>query len=355
VIPSAPPAPSPLSFTPSSALATKAKSKPASIDWLGAVLVTVGLLALLFALTEGNVVGWSTPYIPALIVVSVVLIALFTVWQWHLERKGGRPPLMKVSIFRNKKFSAAMIIMMLFFSSFNGYLVYATYFYQDYQGLSPLQTTLRFIPTGVAGVVTTVVTAQLLHIVPTYLLLLFGNISVSVSSLLFAVPIPTGTNYFAWGFFAMILSVFGADTTWPSLTLFTSHSLPQEDQAMGGALVNAVGQVGRSIGLAIATAIQTAVMAQQQGRQIQDVGPVLAGDEAGLAGLRAADWFNFGTALVSVSVVLVAFRGSGIVGKAGVKSNAPTALEKTQADEAVAEPGRGGGEEGVMQEEKTVA
>ena len=33
----------------------------ATIDWLGAFLITGGLLVLLFALTEGNVVGESTP------------------------------------------------------------------------------------------------------------------------------------------------------------------------------------------------------------------------------------------------------------------------------------------------------
>jgi predicted MFS family arabinose efflux permease len=36
----------------------------ASIDWLGAFLVTVGLLALLFALTEGNFVGWYVERVP---------------------------------------------------------------------------------------------------------------------------------------------------------------------------------------------------------------------------------------------------------------------------------------------------
>jgi MFS family permease len=56
----------------------------ASIDWLGAVLVTVGLLVLLFALTEGNFVGWSTPWVPVLIVVSLIMIGLFAFWQHRL-------------------------------------------------------------------------------------------------------------------------------------------------------------------------------------------------------------------------------------------------------------------------------
>ena len=305
----------------------------ASIDWLGAFLITAGLLALLFALTEGNVVGWSTPWIPALIVISVILVTLFVFWQRHLEKKGNLAPIMKVSNFSNPQFSAAMAIMALFFSSFNGFLVYATYFYQDYQGLSPLQTTLRFIPTGVTGFLTAVVVSQLLSRVPTYVMLAVGNTCVSISALLFAAPIPPDASYWAWSFPAMVLSVFGADTTWPSLILFTSHSLPQSDQALGGALVNSMGQVGRAIGLAVATAIQTAVMSRERGVSVQEVGAVEVGDAASLLGLRAAGWWNFGLGLSALVVVLVAFRGSGIIGKAGVGKPAERPAQPVLVDE----------------------
>jgi predicted MFS family arabinose efflux permease len=305
--------------------------KPA-IDWLGAFLITVGLLALLFALTEGNVVGWSTPWIPVLIVVSIILIALFTFWQHHLEKTGKLAPIMKVSNFRDPQFSAAMAIMALFFSSFNGFLVYATYFYQDYQGLSPLQTTLRFLPTGITGFITAVIVSQLLARVPTYLMLVVGNICVSISALLFAVPIPSETTYWAWSFPAMVISVFGADTAWPCLILFTSHSLPQSDQALGGALVNSMGQIGRAIGLAVATAIQTAVMSKERGVSVQQAGSVEQGDLPSLLGLRAAEWWNFALGISALCVVLVAFRGTGIIGKAGVSKPGQSAQPVARRD-----------------------
>lgn len=100
-----------------------------NVDWVGGTLITVGILILLFALTEGNVVGWKTSWVPALIATSVVIIAVFVVWQWWLERKGTRRPLMKVSIFKNIRFSAANMIVLLFFASFNNYLITATYWY----------------------------------------------------------------------------------------------------------------------------------------------------------------------------------------------------------------------------------
>ena len=291
----------------------------AQVDWIGAFLITTGLFALLFALTEVNVVGWTTYWIPILIVGSLVTIAAFVVWQMRLERQ-GRAPLMKVSIFRSAHFSTAMVIMTLFSASFNGFLVYATYFYQSYQGLDALQTTLRFIPTGVAGIIASFAVAFALDRIPTWLILLFGNTCVALASLLFALPIPGDTSYWVYGVEAMSLSVLGSDTTWPSMALFTSHALSQGDQALGGALVNAVGQVGRSLGLAVATSIQIAVMASLRGVALQDAGPILPWDEPSLAGLRAGAWFNFGVGAASVAVIAVMFRGSGVIGRDGVKS-----------------------------------
>lgn len=121
------------------------------VDWIGGAIVTVGLIILLFALSEGNVVGWNTPWVGTLIGVSILLLVAFGFWQHYLETKTDRKPLMKISIFKNVRFTAANAIMLMFFSSFNNFLIYATYWFQEYQGLSIIQTTIRFIPMGVTG------------------------------------------------------------------------------------------------------------------------------------------------------------------------------------------------------------
>lgn len=292
-----------------------------TVDWIGGTVVTVGLIILLFALSEGNVVGWSTPWVPALIVVSLLLVVAFGFWQHYLETKTEKRPLMKMSIFKYDKFTAANVLMALFFSSFNNYLIFATYWFQDFQGLSVIQTTLRFIPTGVTGVLVAMITGQVLSRIPGDMILTFSTISVSMSSLLFAIPIPENTTYWAYGFPAMVLSVCGADTIFPVLTLFVAKTLPAEDASLGGALITAVGQIGRAIGLAIATAVQTAVIAREKGVNVEKIGSEGHGlepwDDALKAGIRAAAWFNFGMSLASTAVVVVFIRGIGIIGGKG--------------------------------------
>ena len=312
-------------------ISPEANAKSA-VDWVGGTLITVGLLALLFALTEGNIVGWSTGWVPTLIVISLLIIAAFVFWQRYLERRHdpsnpegsfliGRP-LIKISIFKNQRFSAAMLIMALFFASFNNYIIYATYYFQSYLHLSTLETTLRFIPTGVSGVAIITITAHLLALISGTYILLFSTLCMAISNLLFAAnPGPAGgltgvQTYWGFGFPAMVLSVAGADTLQPSLMLFTARSLPQEDQALGGAMINAVREVGRAVGLAVATALQTAVERAARDDGVGEVG-VYRGqglDEAFWRGLRAAGWFNVAMSVTATVVVLGAFRGVGTSG-----------------------------------------
>ena len=286
-----------------------------AVDWAGGATVTVAILVLLFALTEGNVVGWSTPWIPVLIVISVILLAAFVMLQIYLEQKTTRRPLMKISMFRDYKISAAMFAMMSFFAAFSNYLVFATYFYQEFEGRSTIQTTLRFIPTGVVGVVAIFIVSQILSKVKVYYILMWGMLCCAIACLLFAVPIPVGTTYWAFGFPAMCLSVLGADALFPALLLFTAQSLPKEDQALGGATINCVGQVGRAIGLAICTAVQVSVQESKGSGSSAVTGEGSIGNLAYLSGLRGAMWFSFGTAMVGFFVVAALFRGTGKVGK----------------------------------------
>lgn len=289
-----------------------------TVDWIGGTLITIGLIILLFALSEGNVVGWRTPWVPTLIVVSLVMVIAFGWWQHYLETKTQRRPLMKMSIFSNGKFTAANVVMALFFSSFNNYIIFATYWFQDFQGLSVIQTTLRFIPNGVTGVLVALITGQILSRIRGDVILAFSNICVSMSSLLFAIPIPVNTTYWAYGFPAMVLSVCGADTIFPTLTLFVAKTLPHEDASLGGALISAVGQIGRAIGLAIATAVQTAIIAKEKGVSVDEIGSKGHGlghyDEALKIGIRGTAWFNFGMSVSSLGVVLIFIRGIGIIG-----------------------------------------
>ena len=101
--------------------------KRMDIDWIGGTVCTASLLLLTFALTEGNVVGWRTPWVYASIISATLLLGVFIFWEYWLEHKLQGTPLMRNSIWRNLRFSAAQVIMSTAFASFNNYLIFATY------------------------------------------------------------------------------------------------------------------------------------------------------------------------------------------------------------------------------------
>ncbi|KAH7217421.1 major facilitator superfamily domain-containing protein, partial [Fusarium oxysporum] len=121
------------------------------VDWIGGGLVWSSLTLVLVSITQGNVSGWATPWIPPLLVISVLLLAGFIFYQCRSEKDPNRLPLMRMSRFQKKQVSALFVLVGCFYVSFNGLLVFVTYFYQKYQGPSELQTTLRFLPAGISG------------------------------------------------------------------------------------------------------------------------------------------------------------------------------------------------------------
>ncbi|HYZ20330.1 MAG TPA: MFS transporter, partial [Gaiellaceae bacterium] len=71
-------------------------------DPLGAILVTSGLIVLVYAISEAPDVGWGTFRTIGLLAVAGALLAAFLVWEWR-----EKAPLMPLGIFRIRLVSAA--------------------------------------------------------------------------------------------------------------------------------------------------------------------------------------------------------------------------------------------------------
>jgi MFS family permease len=96
------------------------------VDVFGAILISSSLVLVLVALSEGNTVGWRVPWIIVILVLSIMLLAAFILWQRYLEHQTSRAPLIKTSMFKDMQLSAALVVVGLFFASYNSYLVFTT-------------------------------------------------------------------------------------------------------------------------------------------------------------------------------------------------------------------------------------
>ncbi|TVY41815.1 putative MFS-type transporter [Lachnellula subtilissima] len=281
--------------------------RASGVDWIGAFLFTSGTLLLIISLSEGASQGWKSGFVIGILIASVILLLAFVYWQHYLESKTVKEPLMPVSTFKNSRFTFAMIIVFLFSGGFTNFTLYSTYFYQDYQLLSPLQTMLRFLPLGVVGILTIIASGYLLSRLRGDFILIFGLVSSCIANVLFAVPIPPSTSYFAYGMPSMALAAFGVDTVYTCLGLFTTQALPRKDQAIAGAMFQTVAAMGRAISLPVMAAAQYAVQEKhlKNGRTERF---------AYLEGLRAAEWVCFGCMVVCLGVTICGLRNIGKIG-----------------------------------------
>lgn len=135
----------------------------------------------------------------------------------------------------------------------------------------------------------------------------FGLGSAALANLLFAVPIPPSTSYFAYGLPAMCLAAFGADTVYPCIGLFTTQSLPRKDQGVAGAMFQTVASIGRAMFLPITAAIQASAQTKEL-RTGED------GRLALLQGFRAAEWFCFACMIASLGMTIFGLRNIGKIG-----------------------------------------
>ncbi|KAI9056752.1 efflux transporter [Trametes sanguinea] len=300
------------------------------VDWIGAFLVTAGLTLIIFVLSDGSIApdGWKTGYIIALLIVGVVLVALFVWWEHYLEqlhvRRGemldtwwAPPPLMSVTVWTRAKGKLAVVLMIAFLQwcGFQSFTFWIQLYYQDYAGYTPILTMIRIIPMFVTGVCCNFIVALVVGRIPVVYLIVIGTLFTGVANLLFAVIDP-GAPYWAFGFPATILSVFGADFVFATGTLFVAKVCLPHEQSVGGALFQTLTQIGTSFGIAISTIVFNATIAKsslKEGVRVNKAGSN-APRPAQLVAYRDAMWAGAAFCFFGSILAFVFLRGMGVVG-----------------------------------------
>jgi EmrB/QacA subfamily drug resistance transporter len=112
-------------------------------DPLGAILVTSGLIVLVYAISEAPDVGWGTFRTIGLLVAAGALLVSFVVWEWR-----EKAPLMPLGIFRIRLVSAANFVALLHSGGLYGSFLLLTLYMQQVLHLSVLETGLAFLATA---------------------------------------------------------------------------------------------------------------------------------------------------------------------------------------------------------------
>jgi EmrB/QacA subfamily drug resistance transporter len=112
-----------------------------ALDLPGLALASIGLLGIVWGLVNGNGDGWTSVPIVASLVLGVVFLVAFVVWELRTAQ-----PMLPMRFFRSRSFSAANGASLAMSFGMFGSIFLLTQFFQTAQGYSPLEAGLRVLP-----------------------------------------------------------------------------------------------------------------------------------------------------------------------------------------------------------------
>lgn len=259
------------------------KQQAKKIDYGGAILACSGFTLLVFSLAQWEAApkGWSTPYIGTCLGLGLVLLIAFGIYEAMVPER----PIMPIYIWRAKGFAQCMAIIACGWAAFNGILsFYATLYFQEIQGASPILTTAYFVPQAIAGILVNVLAGIVLHRISGRILLVVAMGGFTVSAILWSFC-GIHTLYWALPFPALILVVVGADLAYNVCNLHALSVVDSSLQSTAAGVFNTCLQLATAIGLAISSSVVDAVAPQNS---------IGSSKTLAMKGYRAGFWLAIG-------------------------------------------------------------
>ncbi len=270
------------------------RSRARVYDAAGAVTVTAGLVAVVFAIVRTDVNGWGSVQTLGVLAVGLALIALFLL----IEGRLASQPLMPLRIFRSRPVSSANAIVFLLGSAMFGMWYFVSLYLQQVLGYSPLRAGLAFLPMTLTIIGGSVVASRLVGRFGVKPLLVAGMLSLTAGLLLFSRVTADG-SYIAHVLPAGLLTAAGLGASFVPVTITAMSGVAPAEAGLASGLVNTSRQVGGALGLAVLATVATAHTADLAGAAAPNAADLTAG-------FQRAFEVGAGFALVGALVALLA-------------------------------------------------
>jgi predicted MFS family arabinose efflux permease len=213
-------------------------------DLAGAGLSMAGIGVILWSIIEGPTRGWSSPLVIGAGAGGLGVLALFVGWERITDH-----PMLNLSFFRQRSFSAAIpAIVTLTFGLF-GALFVLTQFLQLSLGLTALQAGIRLLPFAAAVIVVAPASAVGVRSIGPKFTIAAGLALVAVGLWLIAGAAVSTT--FAGPEAGMVLLGTGAGLALPTSTGSVVGSVPSTDSGVASAADTTAIQLGGALGVAV--------------------------------------------------------------------------------------------------------
>ena len=119
----------------------KSDEAQGKLDWLGAILCTVGLGGLVFGLIEASNRGWGDALVIGTIVGGVAALATFVI----VEARSAAP-MMPLGLFRSRTFSGTNLLTLMLYGALSAIFFFVPFDLIQVQGFSPTEAGAAMLP-----------------------------------------------------------------------------------------------------------------------------------------------------------------------------------------------------------------
>ncbi|KOU12071.1 MFS transporter [Streptomyces sp. XY593] len=245
---------------------------PGHFDFAGALLSTVGMVALVYGFIRASQEGWRDPVTLGSFGLAVVLLTLFI-----LNERRSPQPITPLHMFADRNRAGTYGIMLMLACAIFGMFFFLTLFVQNVLGFSPIQAGLAFLPVSAVIAVGAGLTAKLLPKFGPKPFMVCGALSSAVG-LGWLTQIDVHSTYLGSILGPMLFFALGMGLQFVSLTLMALSNVTDRESGAASGLLNSMQQVGGSLGLSILVTVFGTASRNEAKEQVPDflatAGPV---------------------------------------------------------------------------------
>jgi EmrB/QacA subfamily drug resistance transporter len=226
------------------------------LDVPGTILVTAGLVAFVYGMSEAEMRGWGSPVTVAFITGGLLLLATFVAVEQRVAH-----PLLPLRVVLDRFRGGAYLAIGLTAIGMFGIFLFLTYYLQVNLAFSPVMSGLAFLPLVAALMAaSTISTAVLLPRVGPRPLIPLGML-IAAAGVALLRSIGLHSSYESSVLPGLLLIGFGLGLVFGCAMNTSTSGAGPEDAGVASAMVNTTQQVGGSIGTALLNTIAASALA----------------------------------------------------------------------------------------------
>ncbi|MFD1678028.1 MFS transporter [Alicyclobacillus fodiniaquatilis] len=222
------------------------------LDTAGALTITVGVGALVYAISQANRAGWGSMSVVISLIAAGALIAAFIVIEMF-----SRQPLVSLGIFRHRSLSLANVMMACLGVSMTSVIFFLSLYEQQILGYRALRTGLSLVPMTVVLVIGAFVAKRLIVAIG-YRSLLAAGATISAIGVAWLSKLTVAPDYSFHVLGPTLVAGLGMSLMVLPVTVAATTGIEASDAGLASGLVNMGRQIGGAIGLAVLVAISSA-------------------------------------------------------------------------------------------------